>query len=336
MAVDIKKLAAKAKKTGRDFTKTKEGGGDYQPPAAGPCNLRFVGYFELGLQKKTFKGTEKRVKQVQLVFELSGKNYPVKELDDGTKLPVRMTITETDSDNVKATINKIFKKMNYDGKATHFVELLGNAYRGRVFHTEKDTDGGGKVVYANLRNEDGYVITPPVVEQVDDDGNVTTKPIKVAEPVTELKCFLWDNPDMEQWASIYIDGEYEAVKDEKTGKVVKPARSKNVIQNKIRAALNWEGSPMQLLLEDGELDTDDTEGNEADGDEQEHDESDDDTPPPSKAAKAAKNAKAAKESAAKKAPPKKKAKPEPQPEPDDDEDDSGDAGDDDDPLSDIE
>ncbi|AQT27792.1 hypothetical protein HOR67_gp30 [Ralstonia phage RS-PI-1] len=329
MAVDIKKLAAKAKKTGRDFTKTKEGGGDYQPPAAGPCNLRFVGYFELGLQKKTFKGTEKRVRQVQLVFEVSGKAYPVKELDDGTKLPTRMTITETDSDNVKATINKIFKKMNYDGKATHFVELLGNAYRGRIFHTEKDTDGGGKIVYANLRNEDGYVITPPVVEQVDDEGNVTTKPVKVAEPVTELKCFLWDNPDAEQWASIYIDGEYEAVKDEKTGKVVKPARSKNVIQNKIRAALNWEGSPMQLLLEDGELDTDDTEGNESDDDQ--HDAPDDDAPPPpSKAAKAAKNAKAAKESASKKTTTKKKTTPPPEPEPDD----AGD--DDDDPLGDIE
>lgn len=334
MAVDIKKLAAKAKKTGRDFTKTKEGGGSgYEPPAAGPCNLRFVGYFEIGIQKKKFKGTEKKVKQVQLVFELSGKNYPAKELDDGTKLPVRMTITETDSDNVKANINKIFKKMNYDGKATHFAELLGNAYRGRVFHTEKEGEGGAKIIYANLRNDDGYVITPPVVETVDDDGNVSTKPVKVAEPLTELKLFLWDNPDMEQWASIYIDGEYEAQKDEKTGKIVKPARSKNVLQNKIRAAVNWEGSPMQLLLEDGELDTDDTEGNDEDDPEvEEHDEEqEDDTPPPkSKGAAAAKKAAAGKKRAA----PTKKAKPAPEPEPEDEDDEPGD--DDDDPLGDIE
>ncbi|KVE35697.1 hypothetical protein [Burkholderia sp. BDU5] len=339
MALDIKKLAAKAKKTGRDFTKTTSGGGgEYTPPAAGPCNLRFVGYFEIGLQKKTFKGAEKKVKQVQLVFELSGKNYPPKELDDGTKLPVRMTITEADSTNVKATINKIFNKLNYEGKATHFAELLGNAYRGRVYHVEKETDGG-KVVYANLRNEDGYSFTPPVIEVIDEEtGDVTTKPVKVAEPLTELKLFLWDNPDKEQWDSIYIDGEYEAVKDEKTGKIVKPARSKNVLQNKIRAALNWEGSPMQLLLEDGELETDDTEGNEADPDEQEHDESDDDTPPPSKGTATAKKAAAAKATASKKtttkkAPPKKK--PEPEPEPDDDDAGGDDAGDDDDPLEDI-
>lgn len=326
MAVDIKKLAAKAKKTGRDFTKTTEGGGgEYLPPAAGPCNLRFVGYYEIGIQKKLFKGTEKRVKQVQLVFELSGKNYPPKELDDGTKLPTRMTVTETDSDNVKATINKIFKKMNYDGKATHFAELLGNAYRGRVFHVEKDTDGG-KVVYANLRNEDGYVITPPVVEQVDEDGNVTTKPIKVAEPLSELKCFLWDDPDKEQWDSIYLPGEYEAVKDEKTGKIIKPARSKNVIQNKIRAALNWEGSPMQLLLEDGALETDDTEGNDEDVEPDVAPE--DDAPPPSKGAKAATKAKAGKTKVA----PKKKSAQEPEPDADP-EDGSGEL--DDDPLDDI-
>lgn len=327
MVLDIKKLVAKAKKTGRDFTKTTSGGGgEYAPPAAGPCNLRFVGYFEIGLQKKTFKGNEKKVKQVQLVFELSGKNYPPKELDDGTKLPVRMTITETDSTNVKANINKLFNKMNFEGKATHFAELLGNAYRGRVYHTEKETDGH-KVVYANLRNEDGYSITPPVIEVVDEEaGEVTVKPIKVAEPLTELKLFLWDNPDKEQWDSIYIPGEYEAVKDEKTGKIVKPARSKNVIQNKIRAALNWEGSPMQMLLEDGDLETDDTEGNEADPDEYERDEADDDTPPLSEATKAAKKAKAAKESAAKKAK-------QPAPEPDDDT--GSDAGDEDDPLEDI-
>jgi len=318
MAFDIKKLAAKAKKTGRDYTKTREGGGNYQPPAAGACSMRFVGYYEIGLQKKKYKGQEEIVKQVQLVFELSGKNYPVKDMDDGSKLPVRMTITERDSDNVKANINKIFKKMNYEGKATHFAELLGNAYRGRVFHNEKEGDGGAKIIYSGLRNDDGYFINPPVVEAVDDEGNTTTRSVKVAEPVSELKCFLWDNPDLEQWARIYIDGEYEATKDEKTGKIVRPARSKNVIQNKIRGAVNWEGAPMQLLLADGELETDDTEGNEDALEDEELDE--DDTPPP-KAKKAAVKAKETKAKAA----PKKQAEPEPW----------EDAEDADDPLDDI-
>jgi len=248
MAIDIKKLQEKARQTGKDFTKTTDGSGDgYQPPPAGPCNLRFVGYFEIGEHERQFKGETKRVKQIQLVFELSGKNYPPK---DG--VPVRMTVTEADSQHVKANIVKLFNKMNYEGKAKHFAELIGNAYRGRVYHREYEVNGQ-KRVHAGLRNDDGYSITPPVVEVLDDaTGDVVVKPIKVAEPLTELKLFLWDNPDMEQWTSIYIDGEYPERRDD-NGKVTSPARSKNVVQDKIKSALNWIGSPMQLLLEEGEL-----------------------------------------------------------------------------------
>jgi len=248
MAIDIKKLQEKARATGKDFTKTTEGGGDgYQPPAAGPCNLRFVGYFEIGEHERQFKDDTKRVKQIQLVFELSGKNYPAK---DG--VPVRMTVTETDSRHVRANIVKLFNKMNYAGSATHFAELLGNAYRGRVYHREYEVNGK-KRVHAGLRNDDGYSIAPPVVEVLDDaTGDVVVKPVKVAEPLTELKLFLWDNPDTEQWASIYIDGEYPERRDD-NGKIVSPARSKNAIQNKIKSALNWIDSPMHRLLEEGAL-----------------------------------------------------------------------------------
>jgi len=247
MALDIKKLQEKARQTGKDFTKTTDGGGGYQPPPEGPCGLRFVGYFEIGEHERQFKGEAKRAKQIQLVFELSGKNYPAK---DG--VPIRMTITETDSHHVKANLVKLFNKMNYDGRATHFAELLGNAYRGRVYHREYEV-GGQKRVHAGLRNDDGYAITPPVVEVLDEaTGDVVVKPVKVAEPLTELKLFLWDNPDMEQWASIYLDGEYPEQRDD-TGKIVRPARSKNVIQDKIKSALNWIGSPMHRLLEEGEL-----------------------------------------------------------------------------------
>jgi len=112
MALDIKKLQEKARQTGKNFTKTTDGiGGGYQPPPAGPCNLRFVGYFEIGEHERNFKGQTKVQKQIQLVFELSGKNYPPSK--DG--VPVRMTITETDSHHVKANIVKLFNKMNYEG-----------------------------------------------------------------------------------------------------------------------------------------------------------------------------------------------------------------------------
>jgi len=249
MAIDIKKLQQKALQTGKDFTKTAEGGGGWQPPPAGPCGLRFVGYFEVGEHERNFAGQSKIVKQVQLVFELSGKNYPPR---DG--VPVRMTITETDSRSPKANLIKLFNKMNYAGGATHFVQLLGNAYRGRVHHREYEANGTQRV-YAGLRGEDGYSVGPPTAEIVGDDGEITVKPVKVAEALTDLKVFLWDNPDMEQWASIHIDGTFPAYTDD-AGREVRPARSKNVIQEKIMSALNWQGSPMQLLLQDGALELD--------------------------------------------------------------------------------
>jgi len=316
--MDVKALAAKAKQT-RDFTKTVAGGGGgYTPPAAGPVNLRFVGYYEIGQQKEVFKGKERYREKVQLVFELSGKNYPASE--DGQ--PMRMTITETLTNNEKGNINKLFKKMNYEGKASHFVELLGNAYRGRIHHVEKERDGE-KVVYANLRNEDGYTIGPAVVETVDDDGNVSVKKIKVAEPVSELKAFVWDLASKEMWDAIYIDGEYEEKRDEK-GKVVRPAKSKNVIQEKIMAAKNWIGSPMQVILDEGEFDPDEV----GPGDEEESDDEPEvEQPKTTTKKKPAAKAEPSKP-ASKKTTPKKKPEPEPEPE-DDDEDD-------DDPLAEVE
>jgi len=131
--------------------------------------------------------------------------------------------------------------------------LLGNAYRGRVTHREYEVNGQ-KRIHASLRSDDGYTISPPVIEVMDDESSeVVIKPIKVAPPLTDLKLFLWDNPDMEQWASIYIPGEYAAHTDD-SGKVLRPARSKNVLQERIMSALNWLGSPMQILLEEGNLD----------------------------------------------------------------------------------
>jgi hypothetical protein len=52
---------------------------------------------------------------------------------------------------------------------------------------------------------------------------------------------------MEQWGSLYIEGEYRERKDDKTG-VVTPAKCKNTLQNKIKGAVNFIGSPIHTLL----------------------------------------------------------------------------------------
>ena len=47
MTLDFSKIANTAAQT-TDMTQAQTGGGDYVPPAAGPCRLRLVGYVETG------------------------------------------------------------------------------------------------------------------------------------------------------------------------------------------------------------------------------------------------------------------------------------------------
>lgn len=238
---------------GADQTTAKQGGGAFDIPAAGPCNLRLVAYIELGKHEKTFQGQKKVAEQVALTFELSGKNHPPVETDSGT-FPHRITVTENLSLNEKARFFKLFQLLNYKGTAKHAAALLGEAFRGKVVHREYVGRDGKPRKIAELFDKKlgAYTITPPRIEAVDEDGQPTGeyRAVKVAEPLSDIRCFLWSHPDMDQWNSIFIEGQYEERKNE-AGEVIAPARSKNQFQDKIASALNFEGSPIQALLHDG-------------------------------------------------------------------------------------
>lgn len=213
-----------------------QSGGDYTPPAAGLARARFVGYFEMGVHEEEYEGQKRDRAKVDLVFELSGPNHEPRKLDDGTLVPIRVTVQETLSFNDKANFFKLFAAMNYAGKATHMAELLGDAFVVEVFH-RKSKDG--KKVYANLKGDNGYNIKGTTVQDP-----LTGKPVilEVVPAVTELKAFIWDIADKEMWDSIHIAGEYPERKD--GDKVISPARSKNVIQEKIMKAKNWKDHPL--------------------------------------------------------------------------------------------
>lgn len=224
-----------------DMREAQKGGGDYVPPAAGLCRLRFVGYVELGQHHNEKYG--KTQEKVELVFELSGKNHAPKEVD-GKLYPTRIAVRENLSLNEKAWFYKIFKAMNYNGEATHIAQLLGQDFLGTVHHNKV-----GDRVYANLRNESGYTIRAPFHEDLEG----TVHRVEAGPQISETRCFLWDYCDKAMWDSLYIEGQYDEVKDD-SGKVVKPARSKNVFQDQIRKAVNFPGSPIAELLADGDLD----------------------------------------------------------------------------------
>lgn len=248
MTFDIQAaVAAAAEKSADMNVAQKGGGGEYTPPAEGFTRLRFVGYVELGKTETEYQGQKKIVDEVQLVFELSGPKHEPKVLENGDKIPHRMTITVTKSLNEKAQFYKLFKMMNYKGTAKIMAQLLGEDYTGKVYHKKFKRKDGTEGIVAQLKNPDTGVfdIRPPFVE---DAETGESKRVNVAPAITPLKLFLWDMPSKEMWASIFIEGQYEERKNEK-GEVIAPVRSKNRWQERIKAALNYPGSPIANLLE---------------------------------------------------------------------------------------
>lgn len=247
-------LGEKAVAAGADQTQAKAGGGgDYTPPAAGPCRLRFVGYVEVGKQPHTFQGKTTYRDKVYLTFEVSGpKHPPVVNTETGESYPIRITVEENLSLSDKAYFYKLFTRMNYAGKAKHMVQLLGEAYKGRIIHRKYAKRGEPKddqskwtgLAVELFERGVGYTIEPPRTEDPETGDMIE---LKVEPAKTPLKAFLWDHADLDQWADIFIEGEYPERKD-KDGKVIAPAKSKNVYQNAIKAAKNFPGSPIHGLL----------------------------------------------------------------------------------------
>jgi hypothetical protein len=252
MSKNFQNLGTQAAAQGADFTKTTKGGGDGpKVPAAGPVRLRLVGYVELGLQAVTFQGVEQEKPRFKLIFELSGKNHAPRDID-GKKVPWLLDVEETLSRNEKANASKIFKAMNYDGKHVHFAQMLSEAFLGEVIHRKYPRRGDDRSkpdtwtgVAADLRAKgQPYTMRAPKVLDPDTDE---LKIVKVDAPLTPLRCFVWELADKEQWDSLFIDGVYNEVKDD-NGQVILPERTRNVLQEKIKQARNFEGSPIAAIL----------------------------------------------------------------------------------------
>ncbi|NUX98766.1 hypothetical protein [Paraburkholderia youngii] len=240
---DYAAAIAAAAETEHDMNEAQSGGGDYAPPAAGKAGLRFVAYIEIGKQEGTFKGAVKVSDKAFLVFELHGPKWPLN--DNGE--PQRITVELNKSLNEKAGFYKLFKTMNYEGKAKIMAQLLGNDYIGTVVHrTYKGRDGKDRTI-AELydKTAGAYTVEAPFVEDMDTGE---TRRRNVPPAITPVKVFLWNSPSKEMWDSIFIDGEYPERKNDK-GEVTAPAKSKNKFQLAIRAAKNFKGSPIEALLD---------------------------------------------------------------------------------------
>lgn len=230
-------------------------GGDFERevPAAGPCFARFISYIEVGKQKP--RGPDKFNKGPQataiLEWQLLGKKHG-KEIEvevDGKKVKkiIYPIIREfvTLSNSPKSWCHRLFKAMAYGRDTTHFAFMLGEAFKINILHVEQG-EGKDKKVFANIRDDAGWKVSAPMIEQTDEDtGDVTTRPAKVAEPQdVGIRLVLWDAPTIEQWDSIHVPGT-RTVKG-KDGKDTE--QSKNWLQEMVTKAVDFNGSAIQSVV----------------------------------------------------------------------------------------
>ena len=208
-------------------------------PREGIALLRLRDYIETGRHEAKNPQYKPSLK-VLLVFELSHPDHCIEI--DGKKVPQAFTVRVNKSYSDKGKYMPLFKVMNRacGGKFTHFAEMIGQPFLGRIYHNEYQ----GKT-YANIDSEGAWSLA----EAVQEDALSGTK-TKV--PVPELhgkpKVFLWepqgfaDEMLTEMWDSIFIEGTRTNEKGEEI--------SKNWIQETVMNNIEWEGSMTQALTQE--------------------------------------------------------------------------------------
>lgn len=252
-----------------DMSEASKGGGGATPPNAGTCIATLVGYIELGRRiKKGYKGApDKKMRKARWIFELAGGTNPHTKSEDGTQTFAKRITVHTwlpepgKKPSDKSGFYKLFSAINHakDPKVKIPAQLLGKHVKVIVSQEEFTNESNEMIKYGSIGNaQDGYRITPARVDMTDPDTGMPTgefRLINAPEVVSSQRCFLWEYATQQMWDSLFIEGEYEAV-EAADGKAARAAKSKNVIQEEIMLALDWQGSKMQSILGDGgELDT---------------------------------------------------------------------------------
>lgn len=195
-------------------------GGERQLLAAGAYLGRFVEYLEFGKHAGEYQGKPtKAAPVIRIAFALFGT-----DASDPAKPYILRSFDMRLGNNEKSKTKLAFDRMNYKGTATHFAQLLGQAYLIHVKVVKAKTSG-------KERNEISYAELAPPIEPL------SKQPYPVPEVSDDLyRLFLWDIPRIEAWDAMHIEG----VTDE--------GKSKNYLQNMCFVAENFHGSALESLL----------------------------------------------------------------------------------------
>ena len=207
---------------------------------------RFIGYVEIGDRPQPdFQGKAKPdCRTAYLFFQLLSKKLEKEITVDGETKVVYPVHRERVDVKVgeKANLTKLFKRMAAGRDITHIAQMLGEPFRVGISHNPSTKDP--KVVYENARTkDDGWLIFPPTIDVMGDDGEITTKVMKVPEAREELRLLLWDDPSEAQWASIKGRPFEYGEKDKK-----KTYAGGYLQYICVHEATDFEGSPLQAML----------------------------------------------------------------------------------------
>ena len=254
MGIDINKLGKLVEEKGVDQSEASAGGDfAFEVPNAGIVYIRLIEYIELGKydevykDRKTGKENAKTSEKVRLGFELRGPNHPEKNEETKREKPLIIRETLTLSTNEKSNFYKLFLKMRQACSmpdAKHMVQLMDKPMKAVIYHNKGKGENADKT-YANLKEDGVYAFTRPVRITENEDGSTTEHPVKVPAAINPQRAFIWDLADKEQWDSLFIDGKYDDRVNDK-GETV-PGKSKNWMQEGIKRAKNWKGSPAAAI-----------------------------------------------------------------------------------------
>lgn len=235
-----------------NMTEVQTGGGARGLLPTGTAIVRLSTYIEFGKHIKTFQGQAKpATPQFKLGFCIVGGGGTNKDgkgekyVREEGQFPFISTFDIAMSQHIKSTAVKIFKALNRVGEPkTHFVQKVAEqCLYSLPVSVEKDNNGNDRNVYDFTQLN---VAVNPATYEAYTDADMPTLEDK------HIQVFLWGHPTKEMWDSIHIEGEWEAKKDA-NGVVTKPAKSKNFLQEKCLSAVNFEGSALQLLLQEQDV-----------------------------------------------------------------------------------
>lgn len=234
-------LANEEAEHGIDMNEAVRGGGGGRLLPVGYAFAQLVEYIEFGQQAQEFQGKAKDpAMEVQLGFALTGAaadpEDPTKTIpynnEDGSPYIIR-PYSFAISQNEKARAFLLFKALNWKRTAKSFAQLLSQKWLVKVVHVPKSKTDPKLVSRLDLAS-----FLPPL----NPVGN-TPYPIADADP-SLYKLFLWNRPTKAGFDALKIEGTFE---QEVNGQKVQ--KSKNHMQERMLGALDFQGSPLQQLLQ---------------------------------------------------------------------------------------